>query len=53
MMRPENRGIYAIAQTVSPDKFDDANVEVTAYLRRVRNLQPGDPDTFASARSRP
>ncbi|MDX2017318.1 MAG: ABC transporter permease [Planctomycetota bacterium] len=46
MMRPENRGIYAIAQTVSPDKFDDANVEVTAYLRRVRNLQPGDPDTF-------
>jgi putative ABC transport system permease protein len=43
--RPNPR-IYAIAQTFRPEQFEDARAEVTLYLRRTRNLEPGDPNTF-------
>lgn len=45
-IRPEPR-MYAIARTKSPELFDDAKAEVRAQLRRMRNLRPEDPDTFA------
>jgi ABC-type antimicrobial peptide transport system, permease component len=45
MMRPEPR-IWLIGQTYKPEQFEDAKAEVTSYLRRVRKLQPEDPDTF-------
>ncbi len=45
MMRPEPR-LYIIAQTWTPEQFDDAKAEVGGYMRRVRHLQPDDPNTF-------
>ena len=45
MMRPEPR-LFVIAQTWTPEQFEDAKAEVTGYLRRVRHLQPDDPNTF-------
>ena len=45
MMRPEPR-MYIIAQSRGPELFEDAKAEVTTYMRRVRNLSPGEPDTF-------
>jgi putative ABC transport system permease protein len=44
-MRPD-RGLYVVAQTKSPELFEDAKAEVTFYMRRVRNLKPEDPNTF-------
>jgi putative ABC transport system permease protein len=45
MLRSEPR-LYVIAQTKSPELFDDAKAEVQFYMRRGRGLKPGDPDTF-------
>jgi putative ABC transport system permease protein len=45
MMRPEPR-IWIIAQTHKPEQFEDAKAEIKSYFRRVRQLQPEDPDTF-------
>jgi putative ABC transport system permease protein len=45
MMRPEPR-LFVIAQTWTPEQFDDAKAEVRGYMRRIRHLQPEDPDTF-------
>ncbi|HYE61746.1 MAG TPA: ABC transporter permease [Phycisphaerales bacterium] len=45
MMRPEPR-IWMIAQTYKPEQFEDAKAEITSYMRRVRKLQPEDPNTF-------
>jgi len=45
MMRPEPR-IWMIAQTYKPEQFEDAKAEIRSYMRRVRKLQPEDPDTF-------
>jgi putative ABC transport system permease protein len=45
MMRPEPR-LFVIAQTWTPEQFEDAKAEVTGYMRRVRHLQPEDPNTF-------
>ena len=45
IIRPDPR-IYVIAQTTSPELFDDAKAEITFYMRRARNLGPDDPDTF-------
>jgi putative ABC transport system permease protein len=44
-MRPD-RGMYVVAQTKSPELFEDAKAEITFYMRRVRHLQPDDPNTF-------
>jgi putative ABC transport system permease protein len=44
-MRPD-RGMYIVAQTKSPELFEDAKAEITFYMRRVRNLKPEDPNTF-------
>jgi putative ABC transport system permease protein len=44
-MRPD-RGMYVVAQTKSPELFEDAKAEITFYMRRVRNLRPEDPNTF-------
>ena len=44
-MRPD-RGMYIVAQTKSPELFEDAKAEVTFYMRRVRGLKPDDPNTF-------
>ncbi len=38
--------MYAVAQTKSPELFEDAKAEVGFYLRKTRNLKPDDPDTF-------
>jgi putative ABC transport system permease protein len=45
MMRPEPR-LFIVAQTWKPDQFEDAKAEVRGYMRRIRHLQPDDPDTF-------
>ncbi|MDX2130704.1 MAG: ABC transporter permease [Planctomycetota bacterium] len=45
MMRPEP-GMYVVAQTHTPEMFDDAKAEVRFFMRRVRGLEPEDPDTF-------
>ncbi|MBL8764146.1 MAG: ABC transporter permease [Phycisphaerae bacterium] len=45
MLRPEPR-MYAIAKTKSPELYEDAKAEVEFYLRKSRNLRPGDPNTF-------
>ncbi len=44
-MRPEPR-LYAIAKTKAPELFEDAQAEIRAQLRRMRQLKPEDPDTF-------
>jgi len=44
-LRPEPR-MYVIAQTKKPELFEDAKAEVGFYLRRMRHLQPDEPDTF-------
>ena len=45
MMRPEPR-IYVVAQSRGPELFEDVKAEITTYMRRVRNLEPGEPNTF-------
>jgi putative ABC transport system permease protein len=45
MMRPEPR-IYVVAQSKGPELFEDVKAEITTYMRRVRNLEPGEPNTF-------
>ncbi len=45
MMRPEPR-VWMIAQTHKPEDFEDAKAEIRSYMRRVRHLEPDDPDTF-------
>jgi putative ABC transport system permease protein len=45
MMRPDS-GIYVMATTRAPELFEDAKAEITSYMRRVRHLAPGEPDTF-------
>ena len=45
MLRAEPR-IYIIAQTKSPELFDDAKAEIRFYMRNGRNLKPEEPDTF-------
>jgi putative ABC transport system permease protein len=45
MMRPEPR-LYVVAQTHTPEQFEDAKEEIRFYMRRVRQLKPDDPDTF-------
>jgi putative ABC transport system permease protein len=44
-IRPEPR-LYAVGKTKAPELFEDAKAEVTAHLRRVRQLGPEDPNTF-------
>ncbi|MHC5034715.1 MAG: ABC transporter permease [Planctomycetota bacterium] len=38
--------MYVIASSKSPELADEARAELTFFLRRVRGLKPGDPDTF-------
>jgi putative ABC transport system permease protein len=45
MMRPEPR-MYVVAQTHTPEQFEDAREEIRFYMRRARDLKPDDPDTF-------
>ncbi len=44
-MRPES-SIFVIAQTFRPEQFSDAKIEITYYMRKMRNLRGGDPNTF-------
>ncbi len=47
MMKPEPFARqYVSGQTFTPDQFEDVKAEITTYLRKSRNLIPGDPDTF-------
>lgn len=47
MMKPEPFSRqYVSGQTYTPEQFADVKAEITAYLRKNRNLVPGDPDTF-------
>jgi len=45
MLRNEPR-LYVIAETRSPELYEDAKAEIRFYMRRVRNLKPEEPDTF-------
>ncbi len=45
MMRPEPR-MYVVGQTKGPNLFEDVKEEATFYMRRIRNLQPDEPNTF-------
>jgi len=45
MLRPEG-GVFVIAQTKSPELFEDAKAEIQFYMRKSRGLRPGDQDTF-------
>ncbi len=47
-MKPEPVfGIFIQGTMISTNAFEDLNAEVTATLRRSRDLKPADPDTFA------
>jgi putative ABC transport system permease protein len=39
-------GMHVVATSKSAEVSDEARAEIRFFLRRVRNLQPGDPDTF-------
>jgi putative ABC transport system permease protein len=45
MLRSEPR-MYVIAETKSPELYEDAKAEIRFYMRRMRNLKPEEPDTF-------
>ena len=45
MLRSEPR-MYIVAQTKSPELFEDAKAEIRFYMRNIRNLKPEEPDTF-------
>src|ERR1051326_3510166 len=45
MLRAEPR-IFVIAQTRSPELFEDAKAEIRFYMRNGRHLKPEEPDTF-------
>jgi putative ABC transport system permease protein len=38
--------IMAIAESESAEVSDDALAEISFFLRRTRNIKPGEPDTF-------
>ncbi len=38
--------IMAIAESKSAEVSDDALAEISFFLRRTRNIKPGEPDTF-------
>jgi putative ABC transport system permease protein len=38
--------MFVIAASRSPDVSDEARAELRFYLRNMRKLKPGDPDTF-------
>jgi putative ABC transport system permease protein len=44
-LRNEPR-LYIIAQTKSPELFEDAKAEIENYMRRSRHLKPDEPNTF-------
>jgi len=44
-LRPEG-GVFVIAQTKSPELFEDAKAEIQFYMRKSRGLRPGEQDTF-------
>ncbi len=37
---------FFMASSISPELSDDARAELRFYLRKVRHIQPGEPDTF-------
>jgi len=39
-------GVYATATARSPELSEEAQAELRFFLRRRRNLKPGEPDTF-------
>ncbi len=45
LMRPEPR-MYVVAQSRGPELTDDVKAELNTYMRRVRHIEPGDPNTF-------
>jgi len=45
LMRPEP-GMYIIGQTRGAEYVEDVKAEVRFYMRRVRGLGPGEPNTF-------
>ena len=45
-LNPEGSISYAQAQLWSPELADDAIAEITFVLRKMRNLEPGDENTF-------
>ena len=38
--------IWVRAESKSPEVSDDARAEISFFLRRTRNIKPGEPDTF-------
>ncbi len=47
MLKPEPIfGLYVAAQTRSPELFEDAQAEITFYMRTIRKLRSDEPNTF-------
>jgi len=46
--RPESvfGGGMVLAESKSPEVSDEARAEISFFLRRTRNIKPGEPDTF-------
>ena len=38
--------VGVLAESKSPEVSDDARAEISFFLRRTRNIKPGEPDTF-------
>jgi putative ABC transport system permease protein len=38
--------LYVIAKARSPEVADEARAEIGFYLRKIRHIKPGEPDTF-------
>ncbi|MCL4210101.1 MAG: ABC transporter permease [Phycisphaeraceae bacterium] len=45
-MQPPDFFFFILGQTWSPDVAEEAKAEVRFVMRKARNLQPGDADTF-------
>ncbi len=45
MLRSEPR-MYVVAETKTPELYEDAKAEIRFYMRRMRSLKPEEPDTF-------
>ena len=45
-LKIRQRWIYAVATSKSTDVTEEAQAEISFFLRRTRQIKPGEPDTF-------
>jgi len=46
IFRLDEPGIYALASSTSTDVTEEAEAEISFFLRRTRRIRPGEPDNF-------